>query len=82
MRPVGRVTSALSARGSEMALLKQLEELGAKAAADRARAALDRARAANDRADAARERARHEAELRSAHLDDLTGARATSSCRR
>lgn len=55
-------------------LLKQLEELSAKAAADRARAAADRARAARDRADAAVERARLEAELRSAHLDELTGA--------
>ena len=39
----------------------------------RARAAADRRRAAQDRADAALERARLEAELNSAHLDDLTG---------
>lgn len=59
---------------SDASLLRQLEELAARAAADRARAAADRARAAIDRANAARERARLEAELRSAHLDDLTGA--------
>ena len=52
----------------------QLEELRAQAGADRARAAADRARAAADRANAARERDRLEAELRSAHLDELTGA--------
>ena len=51
----------------QAALLKQLEELRAQAAADRARAAADRA-------NAARERDRLEAELRSAHLDELTGA--------
>jgi diguanylate cyclase (GGDEF)-like protein len=55
-------------------LLRQLEELAAEAAADRARAAADRARAAIDRANAARERARLESELRLAHLDELTGA--------
>jgi diguanylate cyclase (GGDEF)-like protein len=58
----------------ESVLLKQLEELAAEAAADRAHAAADRARAALDRANAARERARLEAELRLAHLDELTGA--------
>ena len=58
----------------EAILLKQLEELAAEAAADRARAAADRARAAIDRANAARERARLESELRMAHLDELTGA--------
>ena len=40
----------------------------------RARAAADRRRAAEDRAAAALERARLEAELHTAHLDDLTGA--------
>jgi diguanylate cyclase (GGDEF)-like protein len=55
-------------------LIRQLEELRAQAGADRARAAADRARAAADRANAARERDRLEAELRSAHLDELTGA--------
>jgi len=40
----------------------------------RARAANDRHGAAEDRAAAARERARLEAELHTAHLDDLTGA--------
>lgn len=56
------------------ALLKELEDVRAEAAADRARAAADRARAAVDRTNAARDRARLEAELRSAHLDELTGA--------
>ncbi len=65
---------AVGSSGTERFLLRQLEELGAKAAADRARAAADRERAAVERADAARERARLEAELRSAHLDQLTGA--------
>jgi diguanylate cyclase (GGDEF)-like protein len=54
-------------------LLRQLDELSAVAAAARARAAADRERAAQDRASAARERARLEAELRLAHLDQLTG---------
>lgn len=40
----------------------------------RARAAADREQAARDRINAAHERARLEAELRSAHLDQLTGA--------
>ena len=47
--------------------------LAEKLAQVRARAAADRASAAQDRAEAARERARLEAELDSAHLDDLTG---------
>jgi diguanylate cyclase (GGDEF)-like protein len=59
---------------AEAALIKQLEAVRAQARADRARAAADRARAAADRANAARERDRLEAELRSAHLDELTGA--------
>lgn len=58
----------------QAALMKQLEEIRAQAGADRARAAADRARAAADRANAARERDRLETELRSAHLDELTGA--------
>ena len=58
----------------EALLIRQLEELAAEAAADRARAAADRARAATDRANAARERARLQAELDRAHLDELTGA--------
>ena len=40
----------------------------------RARAAADRRKAAEDRREAAREREELEAELNSAHLDDLTGA--------
>ena len=63
-----------SSAGSDQSLLKQLEELRASAAADRVRAAADRDRAARDREHAAQERARLEAELQSAHLDDLTGA--------
>lgn len=53
---------------------QQLAEVRRQAAADRARAAADRERAAIDRAKAAQERLRLEAELRSAHLDELTGA--------
>jgi diguanylate cyclase (GGDEF)-like protein len=66
--------AARAASKADAPLLKQLEELGAQAAADRDRAATDRARAARDRVKAAKERARLEAELRSAYLDDLTGA--------
>jgi diguanylate cyclase (GGDEF)-like protein len=58
----------------EASLQKEFDELRAKAAADRARAAADRSRATKDRTKAALERARLEAELQSAHLDDLTGA--------
>ncbi|HEY8632841.1 MAG TPA: GGDEF domain-containing protein, partial [Candidatus Limnocylindrales bacterium] len=58
----------------DASLMAELEKLRVQAAADRARAAADRARAAKDRANAARERDRLEAELRSAHLDELTGA--------
>jgi len=63
-----------SMNGAEADLLQQLEELAARAAIDRARAAADRERARLERADAAGERARLESELRSAHLDQLTGA--------
>ena len=56
------------------AVAKQLFRLGLQAASDRARAAEDRQRAAADRADAARDKAALEAALRSAHLDELTGA--------
>jgi diguanylate cyclase (GGDEF)-like protein len=57
-----------------LSLMEQLEQLGAEAAADRAGAAEDRAQAASDRIAAAREHSRLEAELHSAHLDQLTGA--------
>jgi len=67
--------------GPAEAVIEQLRQLRAQAAADRARAATDRLeaasdrrRAASDRAEFARERARLELELRSAHLDSLTGA--------
>jgi len=53
---------------------KELADLRVRAAAERARAAQDRERAAQERAEFAQERIRLEAELRSAHLDDLTGA--------
>jgi diguanylate cyclase (GGDEF)-like protein len=60
--------------GLDVSLVEQLQQLAAQAGADRARAAADRERAARDRATAAHERERLEAELRSAHLDELTGA--------
>jgi diguanylate cyclase (GGDEF)-like protein len=56
------------------ATIKQLFRLGLEAAGDRARARDDRQRAASDRANAAREKAALEQALRSAHLDELTGA--------
>jgi len=59
---------------SDAPLAKKLADIRARAAAYRSRAAADRRRAAQDRIDAARERARLQAELNSAHLDDLTGA--------
>jgi diguanylate cyclase (GGDEF)-like protein len=59
---------------SDASLLEELQELRAQAAADRERAAADRERAARDREKATRERERLEAELHSAHLDELTGA--------
>jgi diguanylate cyclase (GGDEF)-like protein len=59
---------------SDRPLAEKMERVRARAEADRARAAADRARAAADRVEAARERERLEAELNSAHLDDLTGA--------
>jgi diguanylate cyclase (GGDEF)-like protein len=59
---------------AEASMIKRLKDLVAEATVDRARAAEDRARAAKDRANAARERTRMEDELRSAHLDELTGA--------
>jgi diguanylate cyclase (GGDEF)-like protein len=59
---------------SNVPLSEQVEQVLGRAAAARDRAAADRARAAQDRSDAAAERARLEAELDTAHLDDLTGA--------
>ena len=55
-------------------MTKQLFRLGLDAAEDRQRAAEDRERAARDRANAAREKSGLQAALRSAHLDELTGA--------
>jgi diguanylate cyclase (GGDEF)-like protein len=57
----------LANAASPASLTEKFEEL-------RARASADRRRAADDRVAAARERARLEAELYTAHLDDLTGA--------
>jgi diguanylate cyclase (GGDEF)-like protein len=59
---------------SKAPIAEQLQLLRAQASADRERAAADRARAAADRVAAALERARLEDGLRTAHLDDLTGA--------
>ena len=59
---------------SESPLDDQLQLLRAQAASDRARAAADRERAAADRALAAVDRTRLEDRLRTAHLDELTGA--------
>jgi diguanylate cyclase (GGDEF)-like protein len=53
---------------------EKLKQIRARAEADRARAQDDRRRAARDRSDAAVERSRLEAQLKNAHLDDLTGA--------
>jgi diguanylate cyclase len=59
---------------SELSLAEKAEWLRIAAAQDRERAAADRERAALERAQSARQRTRLEAELRSAHLDGLTGA--------
>jgi diguanylate cyclase (GGDEF)-like protein len=69
---VGSLANALDHPAA--AVTKQLFRLGLEAASDRARAAEDRQRAAADRAHAARDKAALEAALRSAHLDELTGA--------
>jgi diguanylate cyclase (GGDEF)-like protein len=63
-----------SRAGSLRTALTHAAEVRALAAADRARAADDRAQAAIDRERAAEERAQAVAELRRAHLDELTGA--------
>ncbi len=73
-REAPRAGPLVATTDAEASLMQQLDELAARAAAERARAAADRERAARDRAESARERARLEAELRSAHLDELTGA--------
>ena len=59
---------------SHESVTAKLREISARAALDREQAATDRLKAAEDRTEAARERARLEADLRSANLDDLTGA--------
>jgi diguanylate cyclase (GGDEF)-like protein len=62
------------ASAKEASLLVELEKLRVASANERARAAAERLERAKDREDAARERGRLEAELRSAHVDSLTGA--------
>jgi diguanylate cyclase (GGDEF)-like protein len=69
---VGSLADALDQPAA--AMTKQLFRLGLAAASDRERAADDRAMAATDRANSSREKAALEAALRSAHLDELTGA--------
>ena len=63
-----------SVAASDEPLAHKLEEVRARATASRARAAAGRDRAVQDQTGVAREFARLEAELQSAHLDDLTGA--------
>ena len=62
------------ASAKEASLLAELQKLRAASANERARAAAERLERTKDREQAARERSRLEAELRSAHLDGLTGA--------
>jgi len=59
---------------SDEPLAQRLGQVRARATAARARATAGRGRAAQDQTGAAAERARLEAELQTAHLDDLTGA--------
>lgn len=59
---------------SDEPLAQRLGQVRARATAARVRAAAGRGRAAQDQTGAAAERARLEAELQTAHLDDLTGA--------
>jgi diguanylate cyclase (GGDEF)-like protein len=63
-----------SIAASDASMSEKLEGIRARSAASRVRAAVDREMAAQDRAEAADERSSLEAELSSAHLDDLTGA--------
>jgi diguanylate cyclase (GGDEF)-like protein len=69
---IGTLTNALDWPAASMT--KQLFRLSLEAADDRAKAAEDRERAAADRANAFREKTGLEKALRSAHLDELTGA--------
>jgi diguanylate cyclase (GGDEF)-like protein len=73
-RPSGHVRPTRTCCEAHDRMAVELEEARARAAADRACAAAERDRAVQDRADADRELARLEAELHSAHLDELTGA--------
>jgi diguanylate cyclase (GGDEF)-like protein len=67
LRDAGAETLDYALSESNAALAEKFERL-------RARAAADRRRAAQDRVEASLERERLETELRSAHLDGLTGA--------
>jgi diguanylate cyclase (GGDEF)-like protein len=65
----------MASRGSSLrAALQHAAEIRGRAAKDRDRAAEDRVQAASDRLRAAEERDAALAELRHAHLDELTGA--------
>ncbi len=65
----------MGSRGSSLRrALAHAAQIRARAAKDRARAAEDRTQAARDRERAAQEREEALAELRRAHLDELTGA--------
>jgi diguanylate cyclase (GGDEF)-like protein len=74
-RDSSKIERKMASRGSSLrAALEHASEIRARAAKDRTRAADDRAQAARDRERAAEERDEAVAELRRAHLDELTGA--------
>ncbi len=74
-RESAKIERKMGSRGSPLrSALVHAAEIRAQAARDRARAADDRAQAATDRQRAAEEREEALAELRRAHLDELTGA--------
>ena len=74
-RESAKIERKMGSRGSPLrTALVHAAEVRGQAARDRARAADDRAQAAADRERAAEEREQSLAELRRAHLDELTGA--------
>jgi diguanylate cyclase (GGDEF)-like protein len=74
-RDSAKLEKKMASRGSSLrAALAHAGEIRSRAARDRARAAEDRIQAARDRERAAEERDEALAELRRAHLDELTGA--------
>lgn len=74
-RDSSKIERKMASRGSSLrAALEHASEIRARAAKDRTRAAEDRTQAARDRERAAEERDEALAELRRAHLDELTGA--------